>query len=112
MLEKGERRLREIEYLKNLAKPITASELGTMFGVCRTTAQQDILALQDWGCEFERRSGNSGGYILTRVPDRLEFVLKDTQIEIWNSIYERCDAEERRVLAYVMSIAEQNKLSK
>ena len=61
MLEKGERRLREIEYLKNLAKPITASELGTMFGVCRTTAQQDILALQDWGCEFERRSGNSGG---------------------------------------------------
>ena len=71
MSERGERLVREMEYFKTRTKPVTAQKLATAFGIARSTAQLDIEALQDYGCSFEVRSGNSGGYILIEAPSRL-----------------------------------------
>jgi len=87
--------------------------LATAFGIARSTAQLDIEALQDYGCSFEVRSGNSGGYILIEAPSvKDKMFATEADIEIWNGIEEMCDAEQRRVLAYVLALAQKSQIDK
>lgn len=111
-MAKGERLVREIEYFKRLSQPVSLRRFAKDHNIANSTAQLDLELLQDLGCKFSVTKGFHGGYLLVEGPETIDFVLDKEQVKLWNVILEKSSDAEKRLLKYVMKIAEEHKILK
>ncbi len=70
-------------------------QLASIFGVVKSTIQDDIASLTAKGCVFETSTGRTGGYILASAPSITEFAVGEEKAKTFDEIEEYLKEEHK-----------------
>ena len=98
MSDKGDRLIKEIEYLQSLNTGISAHNIGSFFGIAKNTAKNDMAKLKHAGCIFDSSDGRNGGYSLKYAPSKEQLAVGKEKEEILLSILNDLEGEKKALL--------------
>lgn len=97
MNTKGERLLREIDYIKK-NQPVSSKKIGDFFGVTNHTVKGDVQILSNVGCKFDSSDGRNGGYILKSAPSTERLAVGEDKEAILKELIEEATGEKKDLL--------------